>query len=124
MSWEADWDATPSPHDASVVEPPPKKPRYSRPRLYRGMPEQNPKKAAADGFGATLRALRLAHNLSQESLAEDAGVNHSSVARWELGGRRPTRDSAERLAKVLGDGILVAGGFLPSGWIAIKADAA
>lgn len=48
-----------------------------------------------------LRALRLERELSQEQLAEAAGMSRDAVARLELGGRWPRLDTALRLAEAL-----------------------
>ena len=49
----------------------------------------------------TLRTLRERKGLTQDQLADLAGVARISVARWETGGRVPTIDGVEKLAKAL-----------------------
>ncbi|MBM4783171.1 MAG: helix-turn-helix domain-containing protein [Archangiaceae bacterium] len=57
--------------------------------------------SASKRFGLRLRALRLERELSQEQLAEAAGMSRDAVARLELGGRWPRLDTALRLAEAL-----------------------
>jgi transcriptional regulator with XRE-family HTH domain len=74
---------------------------------------------AAAGFGAALRAAREAAGLSQTQLADEAGFDHSFVARLEMGKREPSRDTILALAEVLEsdagdcDRLLAAAGYLP-----------
>jgi transcriptional regulator with XRE-family HTH domain len=42
-------------------------------------------------FGERLRAVRLALGLSQEQLAKRAGLDESTVSKWEREEHRPTR---------------------------------
>jgi predicted ATPase/transcriptional regulator with XRE-family HTH domain len=53
-------------------------------------------------FDALLRERRLANGLTQEALAERAGVSDRSIRALEHGGARPQRDTARRLARALG----------------------
>ncbi len=53
------------------------------------------------GFGALLRQRRLAAGLTQEALAERAGLGVRSIQGLERGQNRPQRDTAERLATAL-----------------------
>lgn len=52
-------------------------------------------------FGAEVRRLRLERGLSQESLAAMAELDRTFVSMVERGVRRPTLDSAERIAVAL-----------------------
>src|SRR5262245_8790315 len=54
------------------------------------------------GIGAFLRDRRVALGLSQEALAEAAGVSARSINRWEQGRALPQPDVRRRLAEVLG----------------------
>lgn len=49
-------------------------------------------------FGAEVRRLRLKRGLSQEALAEIAGLDRTFISMIERGARRPTLDSAKRIA--------------------------
>jgi transcriptional regulator with XRE-family HTH domain len=51
---------------------------------------------------ATARELRRASGLSQREVAEIVGVDRVSVARWELGLRRPRGEVAERDCEIVG----------------------
>lgn len=53
-------------------------------------------------FGARLRALRERAGLTQEQLAERAGVKRGAVARWESGEREPGWSNVVALCKALG----------------------
>lgn len=53
-------------------------------------------------FAGELRRLRQAQGLSQEELAEAIGVDRTTIAKLEAGGRRPRRKTARVLAQVLG----------------------
>jgi transcriptional regulator with XRE-family HTH domain len=50
---------------------------------------------------AQLKTLREQRGLSQVALAERAGTHPISVAKWETGGRTPSIDLLEKLAKAL-----------------------
>jgi transcriptional regulator with XRE-family HTH domain len=52
-------------------------------------------------FGARLRAAREAAGLSQQRLAEAAGMHSNAVARLERGERLPTWTSVQKLADAL-----------------------
>lgn len=53
-------------------------------------------------FAGIIRAHRLQRGLTQEALAEAAGIHHTYVGLLERGRRSPTVDVAERLAAALG----------------------
>jgi len=53
-------------------------------------------------FGANLRAARQAKGLSQEALAERAGVHRTYLGSVERGERNVSIDNMERLAHALG----------------------
>ncbi len=53
------------------------------------------------GFGARLRALRLARSLSQGELARRIGRHQTSIGPYERGEYAPPRDVLERLAQAL-----------------------
>jgi transcriptional regulator with XRE-family HTH domain len=53
-------------------------------------------------FAARLRQLRAAAKLTQEELAERAGIHRQTIARLELGTRKPAWDSVLALARALG----------------------
>jgi len=52
-------------------------------------------------FGMAIRSRRMAAGLSQEALAEKAGVHPTYLSMVERGIRNPTLDVASRLAKAL-----------------------
>lgn len=52
-------------------------------------------------FGDRVRSLRHALNLSQEALAEAAGINRTYIASLEAGQRNPSLDLMSRLAVAL-----------------------
>lgn len=52
-------------------------------------------------FGTEVRRLRLERGLSQEALAAIAGLDRTFVSMVERGVRRPTLDSAQRIAVAL-----------------------
>ena len=56
------------------------------------------------GFGPLLRQLRTACGLSQEALAEAAGLSARGIQELERGDHRPYRDTLERLTRALGLG--------------------
>jgi predicted ATPase/transcriptional regulator with XRE-family HTH domain len=58
--------------------------------------------AGEQGFGALLRQQRLAADLTQEALAERAGLGRRSIQHLERGDVLPRRETARRLAIVLG----------------------
>lgn len=53
-------------------------------------------------FAAAIKRRRARQGLSQEALAEAAGVHHTYVGLVERGRRKPTVDVAEKLARALG----------------------
>jgi len=58
--------------------------------------------SARPPFGTTLRRLRLAAGLTQEALAERAGMSQRGIQSLEAGVRRPYPDTLERLSQALG----------------------
>jgi transcriptional regulator with XRE-family HTH domain len=54
------------------------------------------------GFGARLRQLREAAGLTQEALAEQAGMHKFGIAKLERGEREPSWATVKTLAKALG----------------------
>jgi transcriptional regulator with XRE-family HTH domain len=56
-------------------------------------------------FGAAVRQRRIAAGLSQETLAERAGLHPTYVSMVERGVRNPTLDVAARIAKALKVGL-------------------
>lgn len=52
-------------------------------------------------FGVEVRRLRLERGLSQEALAAMAGLDRTFISMVERGVRRPTLDSAQRIAEAL-----------------------
>lgn len=52
--------------------------------------------------GALIRALRVKRGLTQEDLAEKAGISVWQLSRIECGKAEPTRETVESLAPVLG----------------------
>ena len=73
--------------------------------------------AAPEPFGALLRRRRLAAGLTQEGLAERAGLSARGVSDLERGARRaPQRETVRRLARALG--------LRPAGAAALEAGAA
>lgn len=68
-------------------------------------------------FGDLLGKLRAARGWSQGRLAQQAGIDPSSVSRFEAGSRTPERDTVNRLADALvlpmidRDRLLAAAGF-------------
>src|SRR5438270_8351603 len=78
--------------------------------------------AAAIRFGQMLTRLRTAQRISQNQLAQRAGLNHSYISRLESGGRGdPSRTVVEQFVGALGldtagrdaDDLRMAAGFLP-----------
>ena len=53
-------------------------------------------------FGATVRKLRASKGLSQEALADAAGVHRTYVGSIERGERNPTLSNVVRIAAALG----------------------
>src|SRR6266508_4783471 len=56
---------------------------------------------AAEGFDELLRRHRLAAELTQETLAERAGLSMHGIQRLESGRSHPHRDTVQRLALAL-----------------------
>jgi transcriptional regulator with XRE-family HTH domain len=65
-----------------------------------------------------LNVLRRRLGLNQSELAARLGVTQSVVSKWNTGGQRPGRESAERLRPLLESAMLVPG---PAGGTAILA---
>jgi len=61
-----------------------------------------PKKAEPTGFGSILKELREAAGLTQDELADRAGLYKFSVAKLEQGVREPVWSTVLALAKALG----------------------
>jgi transcriptional regulator with XRE-family HTH domain len=57
---------------------------------------------SAAWFAGRLRELRAGVGLTQEQLAEKAGVKRDAVARWERGNREPSWSNVVALADALG----------------------
>lgn len=55
-----------------------------------------------DWFAGRLRELRLKAGLTQEQLAERAGVKRDAVARWERGVREPSWSNVLAICSALG----------------------
>ena len=53
-------------------------------------------------FAAVLKRHRMRRNLSQEELAEAAGVHHTYISMVERGARNPTLAVADRIAYAFG----------------------
>lgn len=66
------------------------------------MSNVQPPSSARDVFCANLRRIRLERGMSQELLADEAGLHRTYVSSVERGERNLTIDSMERLAKALG----------------------
>ncbi len=58
--------------------------------------------ATAPAFGALLKHYRMAAGLTQEELAERAGLSVRGIMYLEHGGRSPHRDTIRRLGQALG----------------------
>ena len=68
------------------------------------------------GFGGLVRELRLKLELSQDEVAQQAGITGSYLARIELNKLVPNRSLVEQLAGVLGVpalSLMEAGGYVP-----------
>lgn len=59
-------------------------------------------RSGASNFGARLKELREASNLSQQQLADAAGMNVFGVAKLEQGKREPSWATVQALAAALG----------------------
>ena len=58
--------------------------------------------------GAGLRAIRDKAGMTQQQLADHLGVHYTSVASWESGRNRPSRNNVELIEEVFGlDGQLL-----------------
>jgi len=56
---------------------------------------------AVQGFAQRLKALRVQKNLSQQELAEKAGLSNILVSRYERGVSRPAADKLKQIADTL-----------------------
>lgn len=65
-------------------------------------------------FGRNLRAVRVARNLSQESLADVLEVHRTFIGSVERGERNLTLRTAERLSEALGVDLLAMLGGVPA----------
>lgn len=61
-----------------------------------------PRSQLTEAFGLAVREARQAIDLSQEALAEAAGLDRTYVSSLERGHRNPTLATQERLAQALG----------------------
>lgn len=52
-------------------------------------------------YGTIIRTKRKGHKLTQEELAEELGVNSSTVRKWEKGQAQPNRSSYSNLREFL-----------------------
>lgn len=52
-------------------------------------------------FGQRLKLYRMCKGLSQEKLAEDLGIDESTLWKWEAGISQPSRRLRQRLEEVL-----------------------
>jgi transcriptional regulator with XRE-family HTH domain len=57
----------------------------------------------SEAFAMVIRRHRIRMGLSQEALAEAAGIHHTYVGLVERGKRKPTIEVAERLATALNE---------------------
>jgi len=57
-----------------------------------------------DPMGRRVRTLRLRHALTQQQLAERAGVSRATIAQFERGQRPPRPDTVRKVAEALGVG--------------------
>lgn len=70
-------------------------------------------------FGITLRGYRERAGLSMAALGDRAGIEHSTISRWEGGSRQPTRANVVAVAEALGlsdadtDVLLISAEYLP-----------
>lgn len=60
-----------------------------------------PSAAALRRFGGAVTDARIARDLSQDELADKAGVSQSNVSGWELGRWAPDPDDVFKLERVL-----------------------
>ncbi len=49
--------------------------------------------------GTKIKVLRLINFLLQEELADQLGVSHDAIARWEDGSRNPNRDNFKKICE-------------------------
>ncbi len=65
------------------------------------MPRRRRQETAASALGRRIRALRVAKEWTQETLAEHADLDRSYIAGIEVGARNPSLKALERLAAAL-----------------------
>ncbi len=53
-------------------------------------------------FAGQLKAARVAANLTRRQLAAQVGVHMATLAEWERGEVRPSKDRSQQLANLLG----------------------
>lgn len=53
-------------------------------------------------FGQIMKTERIRQNISQQKLADEAGVTKRAINYWESGKRKMTVDCADRIFKALG----------------------
>lgn len=53
-------------------------------------------------FGEKLKHIRTAAGMSQQELADKAGVSQDAISKWELGTREPLISAVEKLCEALG----------------------
>lgn len=72
-----------------------------------GLPVHAPPMAGRNELGRHLLTLRTAKRMTQQEVADKAGVSNSDLSRWENGVRVPKRESARegliRVGQVLGE---------------------
>ena len=60
------------------------------------------KKSQEQGLPERLKQLRKQKDLSQQELAEQAGIHYTHIGRYERGQSKPSTDTLKRLAETLG----------------------
>lgn len=58
--------------------------------------------SARDVFGDTLRARRIAKDITQEEMAELLGVSLATISAWELGRYSPRENNLNKIEELLG----------------------
>lgn len=66
------------------------------------VPKKSGEKRTPSGFGVRLRQLREAAELTQEALAQRAGLRYQVIARYERGAVEPTWPIVLKLVEALG----------------------
>ena len=61
---------------------------------------RDPFEKRMEGLGDKIREYRRIHGLSQKRLAEQLGVDETTVAGWENGKHRPTKELIDRIRKM------------------------